>query len=62
LRLVARQWVVNQHFVDDVGLQDTDNGIFLQVQFKSLGNVGDSVDSMLSDSIFGFEDRNKTID
>lgn len=62
VRVVARQWVVNQHFVNDTSLQDTDNGIFLQVQFKSLGNVGDSVDNMLSDSIFGYEDRYKTND
>ncbi len=62
VRVVARQWVVNEHFVNDAGLQDTDNGIFLQVQFKSLGNVGDSVDSMLSDSIVGYQDRYKTID
>lgn len=60
VRMVARQWVVNEHFVNDVDLQDTDNGIFLQVQFKSLGNVGDSIDSMLSNSIFGYEDRYKT--
>ena len=62
VRFIARQWVVNEHFVSDVDMQDTDNGIFLQVQFKSLGNVGNSVEGMLSDSIFGYEDRYKTID
>ncbi|HNN86068.1 MAG: LPS-assembly protein LptD [Pseudomonadales bacterium] len=62
VRVVARQWVVNQHFVSDTSMQNTDNGIFLQVQFKSLGNVGDSVDSMLSNSIFGYDDRYKTND
>lgn len=62
VRLVARQWVVNKHFVSDAGMQNTDNGIFLQVEFKGLGNVGTSVDSMLSNSIFGYEDRYKTND
>ena len=61
-RLVARHWVVNEQFIDDVDQQETDNGIFLQVQLKSLGNFGDSLDSMLSDSILGYEDRNKALD
>ena len=61
-RLVARRWVVNDLFRDNVDQQDTREGIFLQVQLKSLGNFGDSLDGMLSDSIYGFEDRNKPLD
>lgn len=61
-RLVARRWVVNDQFTDFVDQQQTDNGIFLQFQLKSLGNFGDSLDSILSDSIIGYEDRNKALD
>lgn len=61
-RIVARRWAVNKRFIDDVDDQGTDNGIFLQVQFKGLGNFGDSLEGMLSDAIFGFEDRNKPLD
>lgn len=61
-RLVARRWVINDLFIDNIDAQDTRQGIFLQVQFKSLGSFGDSLDSVLSDSIFGFEDRNKVLD
>jgi LPS-assembly protein len=61
-RLVARHWIVNDNFIDLVDEQEADNGIFLQIQLKSLGNFGDSLDSMLSDSILGYEDRNKALD
>jgi LPS-assembly protein len=61
-RLVARHWIVNDNFIDLVNQQEADNGIFLQIQLKSLGNFGDSLDSMLSDSILGYEDRNKALD
>jgi LPS-assembly protein len=61
-RVVARSWVVNEQFTTNADQQQTDNGIFLQVQLKSLGNVGDSLDSMLSDSILGYENRNKALD
>lgn len=60
-RLVARQWVANRRFVDDIDEQDMRTGIFLQFELKSLGNVGDSVDDMLSESIFGYEDRGRPI-
>lgn len=62
VRLMARQWVTNRYFVSDADMQDIDHGIFLQFQLKSLGNVGDDVESTLSDSIFGYKDRYKTID
>ncbi len=62
VRLVARSWAVNRNFVDNVDEQQTDNGVFLQVQLKSLGNFGDSLDDRLSDSILGYEDRNKPLD
>lgn len=61
-RLVARHWVVNNQFTADPSQQQTDNGIFLQIQLKSLGNFGDKLDNILSDSIHGFEDRNKALD
>ncbi len=61
-RVVARRWVINDLFIDNIDAQDTRNGIFLQFQLKSLGNFGDSLDSILSDSIQGFEDRHKTLD
>lgn len=61
-RLVARQWVSNKYFIDSVDDQDTKNGIFLQVQFKSLGNVGDNVDTALSDSIIGYDKRHRALD
>lgn len=61
-RLVARRWAVNDLFIDSVDDQDIRNGIFLQVQLKSLGNFGDSLESMLSDSIDGFENRGKALD
>jgi LPS-assembly protein len=61
-RVVARSWVVNEQFTTNADQQQTDNGIFLQVQLKSLGNIGDSIDSMLSDSILGYENRNKALD
>lgn len=62
VQVVARQWIVNDQFTANTDTQQTDNGIFLQVQLKSLGNVGDSVDDLLSHSITGYEDRNKSID
>jgi LPS-assembly protein len=61
-RVIARRWVINDLFIDNVDAQDTRQGIFLQVQLKSLGNIGDNIDSTLSDSILGYEDRNKALD
>ena len=61
-RVVLREWAVNRRFEDDVNDQQTDNGIFFQVQFKGLGNFGENLESMLSDSIYGFEDRGRSLD
>lgn len=61
-RLVARQWVSNKYFFDSVNDQDQKNGVFLQVQFKSLGNVGDNVDTTLADSIIGYDKRHRALD
>lgn len=61
-RIIFRQWAVNRNFVDDVDENDTNNGVFFQVYFKGLGNVGDTTEGVVSDAIFGFEDRNKPLD
>lgn len=62
-RVVARSWVVNTNFVDDISAQETDNGIFLEFQLKSLGNFGENnLERKLSSSIFGLEDRKKPLD
>ena len=61
-RIIARQWAVNKNFRDNVDSQQTDNGILFKVQFKELGNFGENIESMLSDAIFGFEDRGSALD
>jgi len=58
-RVIARSWAVNRNYRDNVDNQKTDTGIFFQVQFKSLGNFGENLESMLSDAIFGFDERGK---
>ncbi len=54
MRLVYREWAVNRNDFLNPDRQNTDQGIFLEVQLKSLAGFGDKLDSMFKDSIYGY--------
>ncbi len=60
-RFVMRRWALNRGFVDNVKDQEEETGVFLQVQLKGLGDVGQGSNGALG-SIPGFENRNDPLD
>ncbi len=60
IRLMGRRWLDNDYadIVDDLDLKHN-RGIFFEIQFRGLGGTGKSVDSILSDSINGYDRRQK---
>jgi LPS-assembly protein len=61
-RVVARRWVVNDELIDNIDAQETRNGIFFEIQLKTLGGFGDNLESRLSDSILGYDDIDRPLD
>lgn len=59
-RVVFRRWLDNSltNVIDTLDLEQ-DQGIFIELQFKSLGGIGTKVSNILYDSIYGYEDRDK---
>lgn len=62
LRLVARRWIDNDlaNVVADTDLE-YDKGIFLEFVFKGLGAAGTKVSNNLSDSIYGYAQREENL-
>jgi len=52
LRLVYREGLV--YNVDDPADEERDRSVFLQVELKGLMGIGDSLENLLKESIFGF--------
>lgn len=59
-RVVVRRWLDNDliDVIDTLDLEE-DQGIFIELQFKSLGGIGTKVSNILYDSIYGYEDRDR---
>lgn len=58
VRLVARQWIDNELYDSVQSLDmDEDQGIFLEFQLKGLGSIGSKVAGILSDGIYGYDER-----
>jgi LPS-assembly protein len=62
VRVVARTWLDNALYtvVDDTLLEE-DTGIFFEFQLKGLGSLGSKVSGVLSDSIYGYEQREQNL-
>ncbi len=62
IRLMSRRWLDNNYadIVDDLDLKH-DRGIFFEIHFRGLGGTGKAVDSILSDSINGYDRRQKQL-
>ncbi|WP_460238081.1 LPS-assembly protein LptD [Aurantivibrio plasticivorans] len=60
LRIVGRRWLDNELTTQvDPQLLEYDRGIFIEFQLRGIGlNIGDRLDSALSEAIYNFERRN----
>ncbi len=58
MRVVARRWLDNDlaNVIDDEELE-YDKGIFFEFQLKGLGGIGSKVSGILSDGIYGYDQR-----
>lgn len=61
-RFLARRWLDNdlQGIVDGRQLE-YDQGLFVEFQLIGLGGIGDRISTILSDSIFGYSQREKAL-
>ncbi len=60
IRVLARRWLdSNIASLDSISSDEAkyDQGLFFEIQFKGLGGSGAKVNSILNDSIFGYEER-----
>jgi len=55
LRAVFRQWATNPDEVSSVAQQPAERGLYFEIEFKNLAGIGTKTDSMLKDSIYGYE-------
>jgi len=55
LRAVFRQWAANPDKAFPPPQQPSEQGIYLEIQFKNLVGVGTQTSSMLKDSIYGYD-------
>ncbi|MEZ5524834.1 MAG: LPS-assembly protein LptD [Pseudomonadales bacterium] len=55
VRLVGRHWINNDDITDSEGIEEKD-AIYIQFIFKGLGDIGDSIESLFSDSIPGYQE------
>jgi LPS-assembly protein len=53
-RTLYRKWKRNPDRVLDDDLQEDEKGIFFEIQLKTLGGLGDRIDSILDDDIYGY--------
>nr|MBX2858633.1 LPS-assembly protein LptD [Cellvibrionaceae bacterium] len=62
LRFLARRWL-DSNIANLLDNEDAlyDSGVFFEVQLKGLGSSGAQVDSILSDSIIGYREREKLL-
>ena len=63
LRFLARRWLDSNiaNLIADDSTALYDSGVFFEVQLKGLGSSGAKVDSILSDSIIGYREREKSL-
>lgn len=57
LRTIYREWANNPGEVFNTDLHEQDRGIYLEIQFKNLAGLGTKTNSMLEDSIYGYENN-----
>jgi len=55
VRVVGRQWINDDDITANDGV-DEKNAIYIQFLLKGLGNIGDSMESLFSDSIRGYQE------
>lgn len=62
IRVLARRWLdSNIASLDSISSDEAkyDQGLFFEIQFKGLGGSGAKVNSILNESIFGYEERER---
>ncbi|EGG98376.1 hypothetical protein imdm_97 [gamma proteobacterium IMCC2047] len=55
MRVVGRQWINDDDITKSDGV-DEKNAIYIQFLLKGLGNIGDSMEKLFSDSIQGYQE------
>lgn len=55
VRVVGRQWINDDDITKSDGV-DEKNAIYIQFLLKGLGNIGDSMEKLFSDSILGYQE------
>jgi LPS-assembly protein len=64
VRVMARRWLnfnYDASFLATATRDDYREGVFLDIQLKGLGNIGERVSSLLDKAIFGYSDREKNL-
>jgi LPS-assembly protein len=64
VRLLARRWVdfdFSPDFLENLGSEDYDRGIFIEVQLKGFGSLSQRISSLLDKAVLGFNKREESL-
>jgi LPS-assembly protein len=64
VRILARQWVdfdFSPKFMENLKSDDYDRGIFIEVQLRGFGSVSQRISNLLNDAMFGFSEREASL-
>lgn len=64
VRILARQWVdfdFSEDFMENLGSDDYDRGVFLEVQLRGFGSLSQRISNLLDKAMFGYGEREASL-